>query len=70
LISRPLPCPLSNGIRPVSSLRRRLPFTAAAPAPLSIGGKTRTGLKDGLLGATVVYSIVVDPHGNGFVATP
>lgn len=36
----------------------------------SFGGVHWGEINGGLLGATVVYSIVVDPHGNGFVATP
>ncbi|MCE7861754.1 MAG: hypothetical protein DYG86_18455, partial [Chloroflexi bacterium CFX2] len=34
------------------------------------GGKTWNEINDGLLGATVVYSIVVDQEGNVYAATP
>jgi hypothetical protein len=34
------------------------------------GGMTWGEINDGLLGATVVYSIAIDPQGNVFAATP
>jgi len=33
-------------------------------------GENWSEMNDGLLGATVVYSIVVDPEGNAYAATP
>ena len=46
-------------------------FCTAPGATISFnGGGSWNQVNDGLLGATVVYSIVVDKEGNVYAATP